>query len=220
MRLLLLFTFTFGQLLAGQNTQHESTHQSHGHQGDSSAYIAMLENPNRDSYQKPEEVVAALELEEGEAIADIGAGSGYFAFRFSKAVGEQGKVFAVDVNPDMIRHMDQRSRELGTANLVTILGEGDDPLLPEGAIDRIFICNTWHHIGNQDNYLELMKQALKPGGQVIMVDYKKIELPVGPPVHTKIAKADLLNQMEQAGFGLLKEHEFLPYQYFLVFSVE
>lgn len=220
MRLILLFTFAFSQLVAAQHTQHETTQEPHGHQGDSSAYIAMLENPNRDSYQKPDEVVAALELKEGEAIADIGAGSGYFTFRFSEAVGDQGRVFAVDVNPDMIRHVDQRIRDLGKTNIVTILGEGDDPLLPNRAIERIFICNTWHHIGNQDNYLELMKRALKPDGQVIMVDYKKTELPVGPPVHTKIAKADLLKQMERAGFALLKEHEFLPYQYFLVFSVE
>ena len=217
--LFLLITFAFSQLLGAQGAQRSAEAEMHRHHSDSSAYIAMLENPQRDLYQKPDEVVAALKLEEGEAIADIGAGSGYFAFRFSKAVTDQGKVFAVDINPDMIRHMNRRSRDLGTANVVTILAEEDDPLLPNRSLDRIFICNTWHHIGDQENYLELIKRALKPGGQVIMVDYKKVELPVGPPVHMKIAGSALVAQMERAGFQLLKKHEFLSYQYFFVFSV-
>lgn len=217
--LLLLSTITVSQLLGVQGAQQATGAEAQGHHRDSSAYIAMLENPERDSYQKPDEVVAALDLKEGESIADIGAGSGYFAFRFSKAVTGQGKVFAVDINPDMIRHLNRQSRDLGTTNVVTILAEEDDPLLPDRSIDRIFICNTWHHIGDKESYLELIKQALKPGGQVIMVDYKKIELPVGPPVPMKIAGSDLVAQMEKAGFQLLKRHEFLPYQYFFVFSV-
>ncbi len=217
--LLLLITFAFSQHLEARGVQRSAEAEMQRHHSDSSAYIAMLENPSRDSYQKPDEVVAALKLEEGEAIADIGAGSGYFTFRFSKAVSDGGKVFAVDINPDMIRHMNRRSRDLGTTNVVTILAEEDDPLLPDQSIDRVFICDTWHHIGNQESYLELIKRALKPDGQVIMVDYKKTELPVGPPVHMKIASSDLVTQMEKAGFQLLKEHKFLPYQYFFVFSV-
>lgn len=218
--LLLLSTFTVSQLLGVQGTQHVAGSEAHQHHRDSSAYIAMLENPERDSYQKPDEVVVALDLKEGENIADIGAGSGYFSFRFSKAVAEQGRVFAVDISPDMIRHMNRRNRDLGTTNVVTLLADENDPLLPNRSINKVFICNTWHHIGDQGNYLELIKQALKPGGQVIMVDYKKIELPVGPPVAMKISGSDLVAQMERAGFQLLKEHDFLPYQYFFIFSVK
>jgi len=212
-----IFALTFVNFGYAQHSPAVETHQGHG---DSDAYIAMLENPERDSYQKPDEVVAALRLEQGEVIADIGAGSGYFAFRFSHAVEKTGKVYAVDINPDMIRYVNRKSRDLGTENVVTILAEEDDPLLPSESTDRVFICNTWHHVSYQERYLDLIKRALKPGGQVIMVDYRKTELPVGPPVHMKIAAGDLKSQMEKAGFQLVEEHKFLPYQYFLVFSVK
>ena len=187
--------------------------------GDSSAYIAALENSERDAYQKPDEVIEALRLRPGEHIADIGAGSGYFAFRFARAVGSTGQIWAVDVNPDMILHMNRRLREFGVTNLRTVLAPPDDPLLPDASIDRFFICNVWHHVEEQDGYLALLKRMLRPGGQVVMLDFQKRELPVGPNLAMKIAKPDLLAQMEANGFQLAAEHDFLPYQYFLVFDV-
>ena len=90
-------------------------------------------------------------------------------------------------------------------------------LLPQ-PVDRFLIVDVWHHIEDQAGYLALMKKQLKPGGQVVMIDFHKKELPVGPPVDMKISREDLLKQMEGAGFRLAKEHTFLPYQYFLVFE--
>lgn len=196
---------------------HREMHRLHR---DSKAYIAMLEDPKRDAYQKPDEVIAALELKEGEVIADIGAGSGYFSFRLARQVSEKGRVYAVDVSPDMILHLNRRIRDTKAANVTSILAPPDDPLLPEAALDRVFICNTWHHIEKQSEYLALLKKMLKPGGQVIMIDFHKRPLPVGPPLEMKIAREDLVRQMEEAGFRLLKEHLFLPYQYFLVFATQ
>ncbi len=184
---------------------------------DSNAYIAMLENPQRDAEQKPDEVVAALNLKEGETVADIGAGSGYFSFRFAAELGDAGRVYAVDVSSDMILHMNRRIRDLKLKNVVTILSVQDDPLLADESIDHFFICNTWHHIPNQSQYLELMKKMLKPGGRITVVDYFKKELPVGPPPQMKIAREDVIEQMKSGGFTLSQEHTFLPYQYFLVF---
>ncbi len=195
----------------------EEVHQLHQ---DSKAYIASLEDPQRDSYQKPQEVIAALGVREGEVIADIGAGSGYFTFRLSHHVGAKGRIYAVDISPDMILHMNRRIRDLQIKNVVTVLAAPDDPLLTNSSVDRFFICDTWHHIANQVQYLSLMKKILKPGGQVIMIDFQKKELPVGPPVEMKIAREDLLRQMESNGFKLTGEHTFLPYQYFLVFAVK
>ena len=192
----------------------EEIHKMHQ---DPKAYISMLESPQRESEQKPQEVLAALALKNGEIVADIGAGSGYFSFRFARQVGNNGRVYAVDISPDMILYMNRRIREQKLNNVVTVLSAADDPLLPDIAIDRFFICNTWHHIQNQTQYMALMKKMLKPGGQVVIVDYKKKELPVGPPLEMKIARKDVVKQFESNGFKLARQHDFLPYQYFLVF---
>jgi arsenite methyltransferase len=121
---------------------------------DPKAYISMLENPQRESEQKPQEVLAALALKSGEIVADIGAGSGYFSFRFARQVGNNGRVYAVDINPDMILYMNRRIREQKLSNVVTVLSVADDPLLPNVPIDRFFICNTWHHVQNQAQYCQ------------------------------------------------------------------
>jgi arsenite methyltransferase len=179
----------------------------------------MLEDPGRDAYQKPQEVIAALAMKEGETIADIGSGSGYFTLRFARYVGERGRIYAVDVNPDMVVYLNRKIRDLNLRNVVTVLAAPDDPLLSDASVDRFFICDTWHHIPNQLQYLALLRKMLKPGGQVVMIDFQRRELPVGPPVAMKIAKEDLVRQMQEAGFQLSQEHNFLPYQYFLVFTV-
>jgi ubiquinone/menaquinone biosynthesis C-methylase UbiE len=211
----------FPSFLAAQNpTKLITAEEMHRLHQDSKAYIAYLEDPQRDAYQKPHEVIMALDVKEGEVIADIGAGSGYFTFRFSPRVGERGRVYAVDINPDMILYMNRRVRDLQVKNVVTVLAAPDDPLLMDASIDRFFICDTWHHIANQTRYLALMKKMLKPGGQVIMIEFHKKELPVGPPMEMRIAREDLVRQVESNGFKLAKEHTFLPYQYFLVFALK
>jgi arsenite methyltransferase len=196
---------------------HQRMQQLHG---DSSAYIGMLEDPKRDAYQKPHEVLTALAIKPGEVIADIGAGSGYFTFRLAHHVGDKGKIYAVDVNPGMILHLNRRIRELKAMNVTSILAAPDDPLLADGSIDRFFFSDSWHHIENQTKYLSAIKKMLRPSGEVVMIDFQKKELPVGPPTQLKIAREDLIRQMETNGFRLKKEHTFLPYQYFLVFAAK
>src|SRR5262245_7850464 len=204
-------------ILAQDRVQRDQ-HQMHRLHRDPKSYIGALEDPKRDLYQKPQEVIMALGLKPGEVIADIGAGSGYFTFRLTHHVGDRGKVYAVDVSPDMIRHINRRIRELKATNVVSILADPDDPLLPDGSVDRFFFSDSWHHIDNQTKYLSLMKKMLKPGGEIVMIDFHKKDLPVGPPMQMKIAREDLIKEMESNGFRLTKEHTFLPYQYFLVFA--
>ncbi len=187
---------------------------------DPKAYIAMLENPQRDAEQKPEEVLKALAIKPGEAIADIGAGSGYFAFKFARPVGDGGHVYAVDINSDMILFMNRKIRDMKLKNVSTILSAPDDPLIIDGSVNRFFVCNTWHHVQNRIGYLGLIKKALKPGGQIIVMDYKKEQLPVGPPPEMKMAREEVLKEMEAGGFKLEKEYTFLPYQYFLIFAAK
>ena len=204
--------------LSAQDAAKRDAHEMHRLHTDPKAYIGMLDDPKRDAYQKPHEVLAALNLKPGEVIADIGAGSGYFTFRLGHHVGAKGKVYAVDVSPDMIRHINRRSREVKANNIVSILADPDDPLLPDRSVDRFFICDVWHHVEDQTKYLSLMKKMLTPGGEVVMIDFHKKELPFGPPLQMKIARQDLVKQMESNGFRLSKEHTFLPYQYFLIFT--
>lgn len=201
-----------------QDAVQRDRQQMHQLHRDSRAYIGMLDDPKRDAYQKPHEVLTALAIEPGEVIADIGAGSGYFTFRLAHHVGDKGRVYAVDTSADMIRHLNRRIRELKAMNVTAILADADDPLLADASIDRFFFSDSWHHIENQSKYLSLIKKMLKPGGEIIMIDFHKKELPVGPPMQMKIAREDLIRQMESNGFRLTKEHTFLPYQYFLVFA--
>ena len=207
----------FASALAVPQTA-QTPHEMHRLHTDSKAYIAALEDPARDAYQKPHEVMEALAVKDGEVIADIGAGSGYFSVRLAHHVGKAGRVYAVDVSPEMIGHLHRRVRDMALLNVSPILAPPDDPLLPE-PVDRFLIVDVWHHIEDQAGYLAKMKERLKPGGQVVMIDFQKRELPVGPPVGMKIAREALIAQMEAHGFRLAKEHTFLPYQYFLVFDV-
>jgi ubiquinone/menaquinone biosynthesis C-methylase UbiE len=212
-------TFALVAALGAQDTKprdHEAMHRLHQ---DPKAYLAMLEDPKRDAYQKPDEVLRALALRPGEVVADVGSGSGYVALRLAAAVGSTGRVYAVDVDPDMVRHLNRRLRDTSIANVTTILSAPDDPLLADSSIDRFFICDTWHHIDDQAKYLALLKKMLRPGGEVVMIDFKKEETPMGPPLAMRIARDALVQQMQAAGFRLAMEHTFLPYQYFLVFKV-
>jgi arsenite methyltransferase len=207
----------FPLVLAGQSKpiSMEEMHKLHQ---DSKAYIAMLDDPARDASQKPHEVVTALGLRAGERIADIGAGSGYFTLRFAQHVGAGGQVLAVDISPDMVVHLNERIRDAGLDNVRTILALPDDPLLGVSSVDLVFICDTWHHIQGHAQYLAHLKRALKPGGQVVIVDYQKKDMAVGPPAEMRLAREDVVREFEQNGFRLAKEHTFLPYQYFLVFT--
>ncbi len=203
----------FPAIVCAQDSIKRDQHQMHGLHNDPKSYIGLLEDPKRDAYQKPHEVMTALSLKPGEVVADIGAGSGYFTFRLAHLVGNNGKVYAVDVSPDMILHINRRIRELKATNVVSILADPDDPLLPERSVNRFLSARGTTSRTNE--VLALMKRMLKPGGEIVMIDFHKKELPVGPPMQMKIAREDLIKQMETNGFRLAKEHTFLPYQYFL-----
>jgi arsenite methyltransferase len=215
--ILCVWLFLPALLFAQDAPKQKTAEEIHKIHQDAKTYISLLENPQRDEEQKPHEVITALGIKNGETIADIGAGSGYFAFRFARHVGDNGRVYAVDISSDMILHMNRYISGAKLNNVITVLSAEDDPLLPAVGINRFFICNTWHHIQKQENYIGLMKKMLKPGGQVVILDYKKEQLPVGPPPEMKISRVEVVRQFESNGFKLAGEHTFLPYQYFLIF---
>jgi arsenite methyltransferase len=185
-------------------------HQHHPPQ-DPGEYARILEDPQRDAWQKPDEVVMALDLKPTDVVADIGAGTGYFSRRFAR---HAAKVYAVDIDAGLLRI----AADKGPANLVTVLAAPDDPKLAPASVDLIFFCNVLHHIENRPAYYKKLIAALKPGGRIVNIDFYKKELPFGPPVSMKLAEEDVRVEFEQAGLRFMKKLDLLPYQYFQVFS--
>jgi len=182
-------------------------HHKHMH---ADTYAKVLEDPSRDAWQKPHEVIMALELKKTETIADIGAGTGYFSRRFAR---HAGTVWAVDIDPKLLEIAGKNKPE----NLKLVHAKMDDPSLPTGALDTIFICDVWHHIDGRSAYLLKLKKALKPGGRIVVIDFKEGKLPVGPPPSMKITEPEMVREFAAAGFKVSQRHDILPHQYFLEF---
>lgn len=201
---------------AAQGPPHAADRDSHGNPDDLDAYAAHLEAPARASWQKPDQVVAALGLRPGQTACDIGAGPGYFSLRLARAVGPQGRVFAVDVEPRLLTILRERLAAGRLRNVTPVLAVFDDPLLPDGACDVVLIVDTYHHFNDGPAYLRGLQRALRPGGRIANIDYQKRATPVGPPLAHRVAREDFLADARSAGLSLAAEPRFLPYQYFLV----
>jgi len=201
---------------AGHHHGHDDATARHAFD-DVSHWQSVFDDPARDAWQKPAELVAALQIRPGMAVADIGAGTGYFSRYLAAAVGDAGTVFAVDPEPNLVRHLRERSEKEGTAQVVPVLGSVDNPRLPAGAVDLVLFVNTVHHIDTRVDYLRRLQRALKPGGRVAVVDFKKEPLPVGPPMDHKLAPDKVIAEFAAAGYRLVDRPEVLPYQYVLVF---
>jgi len=191
-------------------------HDRHGNPEDLDAYIAKLTGPDREAWQRPDEVVAALGVEVGQTVADIGAGPGYFTLRLARAVGTRGRVFAVEVAVDLIRRLWRRIDEAGLGNVTPLLARDADSLLPPASCDRILVVDTFHHFPDGVAYLRRLAGALKPGGILANVDFHRRETPVGPPLEHRVAREDFLAAADQAGLAVVEEQDFLPYQYFVL----
>jgi arsenite methyltransferase len=175
------------------------------------------EGVGRDEWQKPEEVIRALELKPGDRVADLGAGSGYFTFRLARAVGPDGKVYAVDIDPDMIAYLGERAKAENAANVEIVAARPDDPGLAPGSVDLIFTSDAYHHIDDRVRYFASVAKVLRPGGRIAIVDFNGSGWAVRMSGHyTPIATAK--KEMAEAGYRLVKEADFLEKQFFLVFA--
>jgi ubiquinone/menaquinone biosynthesis C-methylase UbiE len=157
---------------------------------DTAKYIAFLERPDRAAWQKPEAVVAALGLTGKETIADIGAGSGYFSFRFARAVPE-GRVIALDVEPEMIRHIHHKAMTEDMRNLHAALAKSEDPGVPAES-DLVFMCDVLHHIQDRPAWLARLARQMHKGARLALVEFKEGKLPEGPPEAMKLSRAQLV----------------------------
>jgi predicted methyltransferase len=181
--------------------------------------IAAFENPNRDKNLKPDEVVRTLGLKNGDVVADIGAGTGYFSRRFARAVAPNGKVYAVDIDAEILGYLKQEAQKEHLENIETIVSTPGDPMLPAGSADLAFFCDVVHHIQNRPSFYRKVAEGLKDHARMVIIDF----MPGGP---TAPHKADELvppsqdkSEAEQAGFKFVKDYQFLePNFYFLVFE--
>lgn len=133
----------------------------------------QINDPARDAWQRPKEVIGALRIAPGAHVADIGAGGGYFTFKLAEAVGPEGRVYAADVDKTALRTIEKEARLMRTANVPLILATPNDPHLPQGGIDLIFTCNTYHHISERVTYFKAVARYLRPDGQIAIIEYKE-----------------------------------------------
>lgn len=192
-------------------------HAHHHRFDDAEKWAKIFEDSKRDVWQHPEQVIEKVGVKKRSIVADIGSATGYFPVRIAKRAS-RGRVWGVDVEPNLVNFLNQRARKENLTHLFSVLGTFDDPLIPE-PVDFIFMVNTYHHISERIKYLKLLKERyLNKEGKIVIVDFKKGDLPFGPKDPMKIAPAQVSQEFEQAGFVVDQTLSFLPYQYVLVFK--
>src|SRR5262245_39811772 len=180
--------------------------------------IASFERAERETWQKPNEIVEALELKNGKVVADIGAGTGYFTRRFAKAVTPNGKVYAVDIAADILGYLKEQADKQNIHNIEIIVSREDDPMLPDKSVDLAFFCDTTHHIANRLNFYGNVARALKEHGRMAIVDYPPDSAHAPHNPVQLVPRWQVIQEAENAGFRLIKDFPFLPRQYFLLFE--
>ena len=208
-----LFLLACALLAAPAGAQSPSTHR-HSF-GDAEKWSHVFDDPKRDAWQKPHQVIQALALRPDAVVADLGAGTGYFAVRLANMV-PKGRVYGVDVEPGMVKYLAERAKREKRPNLVAVAGAPDDPRLPEKA-DLVLLVDVFHHIDERQRYFRRLKDSLKPGGRVAIIDFR-LDSPEGPPKAARVAPEKVGAELKAAGYRLAQEHRFLPNQYFLVFE--
>lgn len=222
MKKLVLF-FAFLIVLGCKNNNHKEFHKStsskhsaankHMLKSSVDELIKKFESPERDAYQKPEKVLEYLGNIEGLTIMDIGAGSGYFSIKLAK---EGAKVIAADVDDSFQEFIRNRIKENNLKNIETRKIPYDSPNLKDEEADIVLIVNTYHHIENRSKYFQKVKKGLNSNGKLIIIDFFKVEIPVGPPVNHKLSIDEVIKELQKAGYTTFNVNvDLLPYQYII-----
>lgn len=198
-------------------TAAQSHHTGHHRFSDAEQWAKKFDDPQRDAWQKPHEVIQALQLKPDALIADIGAGTGYFAVRLAHML-PKARVFGVDSEPDMVKYLGERAQREGLNNLSVVAAEPGNPRLPE-KVDLILLVDVYHHVDKREQYFRQLQQSLRPQGRLAIIDFR-LDSPVGPPPAARVAPDRVKKELHSAGYTLLQAHAFLPHQYFLIFQPE
>ncbi len=206
------------QLAAEQSSIKQHIPASQQRFSDIDKWILLFEGDKRDEYQKPVVVVNAMNLKQGDVVADIGAGTGYFTRRFAVAAGPNGKALGLDIEESMVNHMNEEAKSMGLKNYEARVVKTDDPELAANSVDVIFLCNTYHHIENRVDYFRNISMSLKSNGRIIIVDFYR-DTDFGPPRDHKMAKEVVHEEMHRAGYSLRQDLKVLPEQYYLEYGL-
>jgi ubiquinone/menaquinone biosynthesis C-methylase UbiE len=183
----------------------------------SAAGSGWLDRPEREEEEQPDKALQAIGFHRGMVVADVGAGSGFMSFKMSKLIGPSGKVYAVDIQPEMLEILNKRARENKIANVETILGTDRDPKLPAGSIDLILLVDVYHEFSHPQAMLDRMREALKPNGRLVLLEYRKEDpsIPIRP--EHKMSVSEVKAELEPEGFQFDQTIEVLPRQHILIF---
>jgi ubiquinone/menaquinone biosynthesis C-methylase UbiE len=177
-----------------------------------------LDRPEREQEEAPQKVLEALKIQPGAVVADVGAGSGYFSFRLAKVVGPKGKVLAVDIQPEMLALIRQRAKAKKLDNIELILGKEKDPQLPADGVDLILMVDVYHEFEFPFEMTEAMVRALKPGGRLVFVEYRKEDPQVWIKLVHKMTVDQVKKEMAVHDLHWLKTYDLLPQQHIIVFE--
>jgi len=196
---------------AAQDSPHRKT--SEPYTGD----LSIFDSPGRENRLQINRVMDILSIQPGKTVADIGAGSGWFTVRAARRVGENGTVYAVDINPDSIRYVSDRAQKEQLHNIKTILGKPDNPLLPANAIDSVLLLKTYHEVAQPVALLRNLRASLRPGAKIGIIDRN------GNGEDHGVGREVVIHEAQEAGYRLEKEYDFVKadkMDYFLVFTPE
>lgn len=207
------------------STDEHGHHADHGHHGaghggmqhsftGAEQWAKVFDDPARDAWQKPDDVVALMGITSAMTVADLGAGTGYFTGRLAHAAAT-GRVLAVDVEPSMVEYLKARALRDGWRNVTAQLASANDPTLLAASVDRVLIVDVWHHLSDRPAYAAKLAQALKPGGAVFVVDFE-MDSPMGPGKAHRLLPAALAAELQTAGLTTSIATESLPHQYVVV----
>jgi ubiquinone/menaquinone biosynthesis C-methylase UbiE len=180
--------------------------------------LGLLEAPDRDLWQRPDQVMDAMGIADASVVADIGAGSGWFTIRLARRVGPQGLVYAEDVQPEMINAITRRVQREGLTNVRAVRGQNSDPKLPAGSLDAVLVVDAYHEVEDRVTMLANLARALKPQGRIGVVDFRLDGTGPGPSPEERVSPDVVVKDAAKAGLRLVRQEAFLPYQYFLIFG--
>ena len=183
--------------------------------------LGLLEAPDRDVWQRPDQIMDALAIAEASVVADIGAGAGWFTVRLARRVGPNGVVYAEEVQKEALTAISRRVTSEGLTNVRLVLGQSGDPRLPAGRLHAALIVDAYHEAAeSRVSLLRSLAKSLRPEGRIGVVGFKLEGLGPGPPTEERVSPETVVNDAKRAGLRLINEEKFLPFQYFLIFGLE
>lgn len=177
--------------------------------------IPWLNRPERIQEENPEEMLAQLQVKPGMTVCDMGCGDGYYTIELAKRVGAEGKVLAVDIQPEMLQELSRRCERTGIQQVDMILGLPHDPKLPEGQVDLILMVDVYHEFSNPVEMLAAMRRSLKPDGRIALVEFRGEDPTVPIKPEHKMTKKQILKEYKANGFRLVSEYDRLPWQHLM-----